>query len=84
VSFPFARHSGVVAEDGTATIHAMMPSALQLFAEGKLSRVGEAVVDVVVGGRALGPMVLAEVRCAGERYDVATLIFKPATNQGSS
>jgi hypothetical protein len=79
VSFPFARHSGVVADDGTATVYAMMPSALQLFAEGKLSRESEAVVDVVVGGRALGPMVLSEVRCAGERYDVATLIFKPAS-----
>jgi hypothetical protein len=80
LSFPFARHSGVVADDGTATVYAMMPSALQLFADGKLPRVNGASVDVVVGGRALGSMVLTEVRCVGERHDVATLVFKPASN----
>lgn len=78
--FPESRHRGAVAEDGTATVYAMMPSALQLFAEGKLPRVNAGAVDVVVGGRALGPMVLAEVRCVGISADVATLVFKPASN----
>jgi hypothetical protein len=80
LGFPYSRHSGAVAADGTATVYAMMPSALQLFADGKLPRVNAGVVDVVVGGRALGPMVLAEIRCVGIRADVATLVFKPASN----
>lgn len=82
--FPCARHSGVVAEDGTATVHAMMPAALQLFAEGRLQPVGGPAVDVNVGGRALGPMFLVEVRSAGERHDVATLVFKPRTSPGGT
>jgi hypothetical protein len=80
LSFPCTRHSGTVAEDGTATVYAMMPSALQLFAEGKLPRVNAGSVDVVIGGRQLGLMVLAEVRCVGLSADVATLIFKPASS----
>lgn len=84
LSFPYARHSGAVSEDGTATVHAMMPAALQLFAEGRLQPVGGPAVDVNVGGRALGPMVLVEVRSAGERHDVATLVFKPRTSPGGT
>ena len=84
LSFPYARHSGAVAEDGTATVHAMMPAALQLFAEGRLQPVGGPAVDVNVGGRALGPMVLVEVRSAGERHDVATLVFKPKAGPGGA
>jgi hypothetical protein len=33
LSFPVERHRGVIGEDGTATAYAMMPSAMQLFAE---------------------------------------------------
>ena len=33
---PVERHRGVVGDDGTATVYTMMPSALQLFAEGRL------------------------------------------------
>jgi len=84
LSFPYARHTGAVAEDGTATVHAMMPAALQLFAEGRLQPVGGPAVDVNVGGRALGPMVLVEVRSAGERHDVATLVFRPSTSSGGT
>jgi|GEM_PF-3071857 len=80
LSFPESRHRGAIAEDGTATVYAMMPSALQLFAEGKLPRVNAGSVEVAIGGRALGPMVLAEVRCVGISADVATLVFKPASN----
>jgi hypothetical protein len=78
LSFPYARHSGVVADDGAATVHAMMPAALQLFAEGRLHPVCGPAVEVSIGGRALGLMVLVEVRSAGERHDVAVLVFKPA------
>lgn len=79
LSFPVHRHRGAVGTDGTATVYAMMPSALQLFAEGRLSRVGGEPVEVVVGGRNLGPMVLTEVRCGGENYrdDIAVLVFRP-------
>lgn len=81
VSFPVDRHRGMIGNDGTATVHAMMPSALQLFAEGRLPRVGGHPVEVVIGGRKLGPMVLAEVRCGGENHehDIAVLVFKHAS-----
>ena len=69
---PVERHSGTISEDGTATVRTMMPSALQLFAEGKLSPVNGGHVQVAIGGRTLGPMVLTDVRCGGEhlRHDV--------------
>jgi hypothetical protein len=59
----------------------MMPSALQLFAEGRLLRVDGDPVEGVVGGRKLGPMILAEIRCGGDNYrhDVAVLVFKHAS-----
>lgn len=78
--FPVDRHSGTMGEDGTATVLAMMPSALQLFAEGRLPPVGGGQVELVIGGRTLGAMVLAGVQCGGEnlRNDVAILVFKPA------
>jgi hypothetical protein len=78
LSFPVERHRGVVGEDGTAIVYAMMPSALQLFAEGRLPRVNGDAVEVAIGGRKLGPMVLTEVRCGGENYlyDVAVLVFR--------
>jgi hypothetical protein len=79
LSFPFPRDRRVVAEDGTATVYAMMPSALQLFAEGKLPRMNGDLVEVVIGGRALGPMMLTEVRCVGQGRDVAALVFKPGS-----
>jgi hypothetical protein len=80
LGFPVDRHRGVVGEDGTATVYAMMPSALQLFAEGRLPRVGGPPVEVAIGGRKLESMVLTEVRCGGENYrhDVAVLVFRPA------
>lgn len=80
LSFPVERHSGTISEDGTATVRTMMPSALRLFAEGHLPPVKGGHVEVAIGGRPLGPMVLADVRCGGEdlRHDVAILVFKPA------
>lgn len=81
LSFPVERHRGVVGDDGTATVYAMMPAALKLFADGRLARVGGDPVEVAIGGRKLGPMVLTEVRCGGGNYqhDVAMLVFRPAT-----
>lgn len=72
------RHRGVVGDDGTATLYAMMPSALKLFAEGRLPRVGGDPVEVAVSGRNLGSMVLTEVCCGGEnnRHDIAVLVFR--------
>lgn len=85
LGFPVDNHRATVADDGTATIHARMPAALQLFAEGHLRRVGGDPVDVAVGGRQLGAMVLTELRCGGEsgRHDVAVLVFKPTTSPAS-
>lgn len=81
LTFPVDRHRGVVGQDGTATVYAMMPSALKLFAEGRLPRVAGDAVEVVIGGRSLGPMVLTEVRCGGATglHDVAILVFRRAS-----
>jgi hypothetical protein len=81
LGFPVESHRGVIAQDGTATVYAMMPVALQLFAEGRLPRVGGAPVEIAVGGRELGPMVLTHVSCSGENYrhDIAVLVFRPAS-----
>lgn len=86
LSFPVDRHRGVVGEDGTATVYAMMPSALKLFAEDRLPRVDGDAVDVAIGGRKLGPMVLTEVRCGGENYrhDIAVLIFRRPGAEGGT
>ena len=86
LSFPVDQHRSAIGDDGTVTVHAMMPSALQLFAEGRLRRVGGDPVEVVVGGRKLGMMVLAEVRCGGENYrhDVAILVFKHASTEATT
>jgi hypothetical protein len=86
LSFPVDRHRGVVDDNGTATVYAMMPSALQLFAEGRLTRVGGDPVEVTVGGRKLGPMVLTEVHCGGENYrhDIAVLVFRRAGAEGGA
>jgi hypothetical protein len=80
-SFPVDRHRGVIGGDGTVTVHAMMPSALQLFAEGRLPRVAGDPVEVVVGGRKFGSMILAKIGFGGENYrhDVAVLVFKHAS-----
>ena len=81
VGFPVTVHHGVVGDDGTATVNAKMPSVVQLFAEGRLPPVGGPPVEVTVGVAKLGPMVLSEVRCAGQHgwNDVAVLIFRPAS-----
>lgn len=80
VMFPVDRHRGVIGDDGSATVDAMMPAALKLFAEGRLTRVGGDPVEVAIGGRALGPMVLTEVRCAADHgpYGLAALVFRRA------
>lgn len=86
LSFPVERHGGVVGDDGTATVYAMMPSALKLFADGRLTPVGGDPVEVVINGRKLGPMVLTEVRCGGEnyRFDIAVLVFRRAGAEGGA
>jgi hypothetical protein len=83
--FPVERHRGFVDTNGTVTVYAMMPSALKLFADGCLTRVGGDPVEVAIGGRKLGPMVLTEVRLGGEHYrdDIAALVFRPAGAEGS-
>lgn len=86
LSFPVESHRGVVGDDGTAMVYAMMPSALKLFADGSLTRIGGDPVEVVIGGRKLGPMVLTEVRCGRENYqhDIAVLIFTGAGAEAST
>lgn len=78
--FPVERHRGEIGADGVVTIYSTMPTVLQLFAEGRLTPVGGAPVDIMVGGKELGPMVLVELRCAdsGGYHDVAVLVLRPA------
>lgn len=83
LSYPPERHRAVLAADGAATIYAMMPSALQLLADGRLPSVGGGPIEVAIGGRSLGPMVLAAVQCIGAHYEVAALVFKPATSRAT-
>ena len=78
--FPVDRHRSAIGEDGIVTVYAAMPAALQLFAEGRLPAVGGAAVELAIGSRKPGAMVLAELRCGGEdhRHDIAVLVFRPA------
>jgi hypothetical protein len=48
--------------------------------------VGGAPVEVVIGGRKLGMMVLADVRCGGEnnQHDVAILVFRHASTAATT
>jgi hypothetical protein len=59
------QYSGRVPDDVIAMVYAMMSAASKLFADGHLPRVGGEAVQVASGGRALGPMVLAQVMCGG-------------------
>ena len=83
LSFPVDRHRAVIGEDGTATVHAMMPTALQLLADGRLPRIGGGAVEIAIGLRDLGPMLLAGVSCAGASNDVAILVFEPAKRRAA-
>ncbi len=79
LSFPVERHLGWVADDGmVVTLHTMMPTVVELFAEGVLKPIGAAPVEIAVGGKQLGPMVLSELRCEGERGrdDGVALVFR--------
>jgi hypothetical protein len=80
LSFPVENHRAMIGSDGFVTIHSKMPTALQLFAEGRLSRIGGAPVEVMVDGRKLRTMVLSEIRCITNHghYDVVELVFRPA------
>jgi hypothetical protein len=81
LSFPIEHHRGNVGDDGVVTIHTKLPTAVQLFAEGRLPPIGGVPVDVVVGGKKLGSMVLSEVSCTGYGgyNDVAVLKFRGET-----
>lgn len=81
LSFPLPKHRGEVSGDGNVTIYTKMPTAVSLFAEGVLQPVGGDPVELVVSGKKLFPMVLAEVRCSdyAGNHDTAILVFKPAT-----
>ena len=84
LSFPVDNHHGEIGGDGVVTIHAKMPTIVELFAEGALTPVGGAPADVMVAGKKLGPMVLAEVRCTGGggHHDIVVLVFRGADVNG--
>jgi hypothetical protein len=77
--FPVERHCGVSGEDGTATVYAIAIGAAAVRG-GPLASHRWRPVEVAIGGRKLGPMVLTEVSCSGEsyRHDIAVLGFRRA------
>jgi hypothetical protein len=81
LSFPVENHRGEIGGDGVVTIHTRLPTVVELFAEGLLMPIGGTPVDVMVGEKQLGAMVLAEVRCTGYggHSDVAVLVFRRAS-----
>jgi hypothetical protein len=80
LGFPVENHRAEIATDGTAMIWVKMPTAIQLFAEGRLTPIGGAPVQVMIGGKELGAMVLSELSGAGDGgyHDVAMLVFRRA------
>ncbi len=79
--FPVEHHRGVVGDDGVATIYAKMPSVLQMFADGRLPAIDGPPVEITIGVKKLGPMVLRELHCAGGlAHDVAVLVFRPTSS----
>ena len=54
LGFPVENHRAEIATDGTAMIWVKMPTAIQLFAEGRLTPIGGAPVQVMIGGKELG------------------------------
>ena len=80
LSFPVEHHRTDIGNDGVVTVQVKMPTVVVLFAEGVLKPVGGAPVDVMVGGKKVGPVVLREVRCSGYggHNDVAVLVFDPS------
>lgn len=80
LSFPVDSHRGEIGGDGAVKVHSKMPTVVALFAQGRLSAVGGAPVEVMVCGKKLRSMVLEEVSCAenGGHHDVAVLVFRSA------
>jgi hypothetical protein len=85
LSFPVAAHRGELAGDGVVTIQTKMATAVELFAEGLLLPIGGTTVDVLVAGKAVGPMVLTAVRCvdAMGRDDVVLTLRPPGPETSS-
>jgi hypothetical protein len=79
LSFPVERHRGVVGADGSVTIETTLPTTVQLFAEGLLTPIGGAPVELMVGGKKLAPCVLAQVLSGGFGSTTAVLVFRPAS-----
>jgi hypothetical protein len=76
--FTVEDHRAHVDEHGVVTLRTPALAAVQLFAMGVLPPIGGAA-DLSVGGRTLGPMVLAEVRGVDDlRGDRVVLRFDPA------
>jgi hypothetical protein len=65
LGFPVEAHHGELASDGTVTIRTKLATVVALFAERVLPPIDGASVDVMVGGKEVGPRVLAGVRCTG-------------------
>ncbi len=77
LSHPVEAHRAEQASDGVVTIWTKMTTAVALFAEGLLTPMGGGPVDVMVAGKAVGPMVLTAVRCAdavARREDVVFVL----------
>lgn len=84
LGFPLEAHRGEVASDGTVTIRTKMPTAVALFAEGRLPPIDGATTDVVVGGKELQGLQLVGVRCidGGGHFENIELVLRPSGDGG--
>ncbi len=84
--FPVQSHRGKVGSDGSVTVHTKMPTVVALFTEGLLQPIGGAPIELMVAGKKLSHMVLAEVRCSENAgyHGVAVLVFKPVKAESPS
>jgi hypothetical protein len=64
--FPVDNHRAVVDADGVATVYTKMPTALQLFAEGRVPRAGSCPIDIMIGGK-----IARRAGATGGRYSPA-------------
>lgn len=83
--FPIEAHRGTRADDGEVTIRTKTATAVALFANGRLSPIGDTTLDIMVAGKQLGPMLLVDVRCvdlSGSQGSVE-LVLRPAPSESA-
>jgi hypothetical protein len=77
LAFPIENHRGEIGDSDVATIYTKYPTVIGLFAQGVLSPIGGAPVDLKVKGKDLRSMVLGDVHCTGYAgHSDVVLVFR--------